>query len=263
MIIANASAVQGVPARSVDGHDVRVPKRFSTARSWFFISSAVTALALVALAGFLEHEGLDRADKWSSVVFGAAGAVAVAAGALFRLWRLGESHDEGYEVALSRLADAQRELWTAEQAARRVRDPWPLNVRWLSSVRAQAAMASWASVRGAPGVGAVDLDGGYDQVAGLLDRGDVPRRLVVLGDPGAGKSMLVLHLTLEVLGRRAAGEPVPVLLTAAGWNPVQALDDERLDRIDGDAWTLRQLAFHLGNTFYADAVGNLTAGPDA
>ncbi|MEU1967277.1 hypothetical protein ABZ541_12050 [Micromonospora sediminicola] len=39
---------------------------------------------------------------------------------------------------------------------------------------------------------------------------------------------------------------------------LRALDDERLDRVEGDAWTLRQVAFHLDNTFYADAVGDLT-----
>jgi len=38
---------------------------------------------------------------------------------------------------------------------------------------------------------------------------------------------------------------------------LRLLDDERLDRVEGDAWTLRQLAFHLGSTFYADAVGDL------
>jgi hypothetical protein len=44
---------------------------------------------------------------------------------------------------------------------------------------------------------------------------------------------------------------------------LRVLDDERLDRIEGDAWTLRQVAFHLDNTFYADAVGNLTAQQEA
>ncbi|SCG64497.1 hypothetical protein [Micromonospora humi] len=39
---------------------------------------------------------------------------------------------------------------------------------------------------------------------------------------------------------------------------LRALDDERLDRVEGGAWTLRQVAFHLGDTFYADAVGDLT-----
>lgn len=40
---------------------------------------------------------------------------------------------------------------------------------------------------------------------------------------------------------------------------LRALDDERLDRREGDAWTLRQVAFHLGeSTFYADSVGDLS-----
>jgi len=42
---------------------------------------------------------------------------------------------------------------------------------------------------------------------------------------------------------------------------LRALDDERLDRVEAGAWTLRQLAFHVGDTFYADAVGNLATQP--
>jgi hypothetical protein len=34
----------------------------------------------------------------------------------------------------------------------------------------------------------------------------------------------------------------------------------RLDQAEGDAWTLRQVAFHVaGSDFYADAVGDLSA----
>lgn len=40
---------------------------------------------------------------------------------------------------------------------------------------------------------------------------------------------------------------------------LRALDAERLDRQEEDAWTLRQVAFHLGDTFYSDAVGDLTS----
>lgn len=36
---------------------------------------------------------------------------------------------------------------------------------------------------------------------------------------------------------------------------LRSVDDERLDEVEGEAWTLRQVAFHLDNTFYADAVG--------
>ena len=45
---------------------------------------------------------------------------------------------------------------------------------------------------------------------------------------------------------------------------LRALEDERLDRIEGNAWTLRQVAFHLGDsTFYADAVGEFAARREA
>lgn len=39
---------------------------------------------------------------------------------------------------------------------------------------------------------------------------------------------------------------------------LRAIDDERLDRAEGDAWTLREVAFHVASTYYADAVGELT-----
>jgi hypothetical protein len=44
-----------------------------------------------------------------------------------------------------------------------------------------------------------------------------------------------------------------------------ALDDERLDRVErlggaeAEAWTLREVALHLGSTYYADAVGDLAS----
>ncbi len=39
---------------------------------------------------------------------------------------------------------------------------------------------------------------------------------------------------------------------------LRSLDDDRLDRQEGDAWTIREIAFHLEeSTYYADAVGRL------
>src|SRR5207247_1673938 len=46
------------------------------------------------------------------------------------------------------------------------------------------------------------------------------RRLVVLGEPGAGKTVLAILLTLSLLERRQSGEPVPVLLGLASWDPM-------------------------------------------
>jgi hypothetical protein len=42
---------------------------------------------------------------------------------------------------------------------------------------------------------------------------------------------------------------------------LRSLDDERLDRREGDAWTIREVAFHLAeSSYYADAVGDLSGG---
>jgi hypothetical protein len=40
---------------------------------------------------------------------------------------------------------------------------------------------------------------------------------------------------------------------------LRALDDTRLDRHEGDAWTIREVAFHVAESaYYADAVGDLS-----
>nr|WP_277349208.1 MULTISPECIES: NACHT domain-containing protein [unclassified Streptomyces] len=46
-------------------------------------------------------------------------------------------------------------------------------------------------------------------------------RLVVLGDAGAGKSVLVLHLAAELLARRGERDPVPVVFPLASWDPLE------------------------------------------
>src|ERR1035437_10162795 len=44
-------------------------------------------------------------------------------------------------------------------------------------------------------------------------------RLVVLGEPGAGKTMLMVRLVLDLLARRVDGNPVPILASVASWDP--------------------------------------------
>jgi len=52
--------------------------------------------------------------------------------------------------------------------------------------------------------------------------GRVPTgRLVVLGEPGAGKTMLMVRLVLDLLARRSVGGPVPILASIASWNPAE------------------------------------------
>ncbi|GID33465.1 hypothetical protein C8E87_8105 [Paractinoplanes brasiliensis] len=232
MIIIDQSAVRVVSIPVLEVHHCAVPNWFTRPRVWFLIMLVAATLAAMLLAWFLRSEGLERADKWSGVVFGSVSALAVCVGTLTWLWRLGNA-DAGSEreVVLARMAKAQREQWTAEQAARRVGEPWPLNVTWAVTAGSSAVMAGWASVLQKAGAGPVDVQGDYARVAAVFDRDDVPRRLVMLGEPGAGKSLLAVHLTVQMLARRRPGAPVTVLLSAASWNPVQPLDDWIADQL--------------------------------
>ena len=129
------------------------------------------------------------------------------------------------------LAVAVGAQWNAEAAIRRLNDPYPLPVSWAA---ADASLTdAWDSlvmlaVSGAgwpapPSVktwaaGPDDLAGEGGELAEVLAR--VPTgRLVVLGEPGAGKSMLMVRLVLDLLARRAEGGPVPFLVSVASWNP--------------------------------------------
>ncbi|NNN37072.1 NACHT domain-containing protein [Streptomyces sp. S3(2020)] len=58
-----------------------------------------------------------------------------------------------------------------------------------------------------------------------------PRRLLVTGAPGAGKTVLATRLVLELVSRRAPDEPVPVRLPLAEWDPDAGIDE----------WIARQL----------------------
>ncbi|WP_433731795.1 NACHT domain-containing protein [Actinoplanes sp. CA-051413] len=199
-------------------------------RVWFFVLLIIAVSAAAALSWFLTEEGRQHADQWSSIIFGGTAAAAVLVTALRWLWLqdtgpTGTVTPERLAAAQAVLARAQIEQWTAEEVARQIQDPWPLRVRWQVSRRARLVMASWAAVRGAPDAGELPLEGTYDRIADVFDHPDSPRRLVVLGEPGAGKSMLVLHLTLQLLHRRGEHDPVPVLLPVAGWDPAQPLDE--------------------------------------
>src|SRR5262249_52587296 len=72
------------------------------------------------------------------------------------------------------------------------------------------------------------LTGRFDEVTGRLANGfqQVGSRLVLIGEPGAGKTVLAMLLTLGLLEARTGGTATPVLLTVGSWDPVrESLDD--------------------------------------
>jgi hypothetical protein len=117
------------------------------------------------------------------------------------------------------LAAAVTQQWRAEEKVRRLQDPWPLPLRWMNTRR--PVTDHWQAIQGAPGRDMpIDLAGMLDEVVEVFNR--VPSgRLVVLGEPGAGKTVLALRLILGLLDRRQPGDRVPVLMSVASWNPVE------------------------------------------
>ncbi|WP_051386471.1 NACHT domain-containing protein [Actinokineospora inagensis] len=131
--------------------------------------------------------------------------------------------------AVDRLAGAVRKQWRDEVARRSLNDPYPLPVSWGPAPA--DLVAEWGAIARLAEHGAGWLrpkDGwaaGPDELAGsdggLVDvwRKVPTGRLVVLGEPGAGKTMLLARFVVDLLGARASGDPVPVLVSVASWDP--------------------------------------------
>ena len=186
----------------------------------------------VALVQVLRHHHLDS---------GAVGIVVSVSLGLPALWLTVASYLEARSSAqvrnltMARVADqlavAVGTQWEAEASMRRLNDPFPLPVSWdpadqsLSDswdllVRLARSGAGWPAPP-SPDTWADGPDGLAGEGGELAEvLAQVPtRRLVVLGEPGAGKTMLMVRLVLDMLARRASGGPVPVLASLASWNP--------------------------------------------
>ncbi|WP_157901148.1 NACHT domain-containing protein [Streptomyces davaonensis] len=138
------------------------------------------------------------------------------------------------------LVSVLRTQWEAEARVRRLNDPYPLPVSWRpaeaglvedwellcrQAVRAgsQPAMARTPAA----------LAGTNAEITEVFTQRAPGQRLLVLGEPGAGKTMLLLTLLLGLLDQRQPGGPVPVIFPLASFNPtrqdLQAWIRERLE----------------------------------
>ncbi|MCP2166643.1 NACHT domain-containing protein [Goodfellowiella coeruleoviolacea] len=117
------------------------------------------------------------------------------------------------------LARAVRAQWAAEASSRNLHDPQPLRLRWTLTRRPVAdhprtALGS-AVLAGTPAPGP---DSDLDRLVDFFER--LPSgRMVILGEPGGGKTVAAVLLVLGALSRRRPDGPVPVLLSLSTWNP--------------------------------------------
>ncbi|MFF2085371.1 NACHT domain-containing protein [Nocardia sp. NPDC058176] len=81
-----------------------------------------------------------------------------------------------------------------------------------------------------------------DEISTYFDLLEQPRRLVVLGDPGAGKTVAATYLVRSLIQRRSellavtrrAAEPVPVRVNTAGWDGGQEFSTWLVTRLGVD-----------------------------
>jgi len=201
-----------------------------TGRSTVAILAVTTALALILAQ--LDH--LDVVSTLVTVLIG-GGAPAV----LYLTWAAYRDSQRGstetsVSVMADQLARKVKKQWADELYDRRVDVPYSLPVSWKTADPATLTQ-DWSvlqkQVRGRAGSPTVPDEcswtAGASELAGR-DR-DLPRvlakvptrRLVVLGEPGAGKTILMVRLVLDLLMDREPGGLVPLLLPVATWNPEQ------------------------------------------
>ncbi|MER6159438.1 NACHT domain-containing protein [Streptomyces sp. NPDC001868] len=184
--------------------------------------------SLVALAVTLKS-ALDRSGSSSDAYAGPSLVVAVIGGVVSVTALLADAlrDQTGTAVpadpaedrvrAADALAGAVRAQWSEEARLRRLQDPEPLNTRWRTADRLLRDDPRNIH-RGGPEP--TPQDGRYTLSRVTRAFASVPsRRLVVLGAPGSGKSVLATCFTLDLLNEREPGTAVPVVFPLTTWDP--------------------------------------------
>ena len=120
------------------------------------------------------------------------------------------------------LAQEVKRQWEDEAGSRGLRDDGLLPMSWTVSRHRSDAT-------GKPRTADGQTSRAFEEAIRMLatSYGDAPYgRMVLLGEPGAGKSVLALMLCIGLIRERKSGTPVPILLSVSTWDPLSTgLDD--------------------------------------
>jgi hypothetical protein len=121
------------------------------------------------------------------------------------------------DQACRKLADLVLAQWRAEAEIRELDDPSPIAVHWRPTEmdvmdHPENIIGSRRKIR---------FSGRMDRISELVEafRRLPRRRLIIIGQPGIGKTTLAVLLLRELLQHGEEGEPIPVLLTLADFDP--------------------------------------------
>jgi NACHT domain-containing protein len=184
--------------------------------TWVFTVSLISSIVLPVVTNVASGGLTDLARRYSWVVWvvtvllGLVVAATQAKG-IQRL-RHGLSTDEQRGLAVHHLARVVEDEWRAEAATRELRQLDPLRLVWSWS--ADSPPSALAGVDQAHLAGSRNLAD-----LGRLWRKLPRRQLVLVGEPGSGKSTAAMICTLRLVEQVANGDPVPVLLGVSSWDP--------------------------------------------
>ncbi|MFD7877456.1 hypothetical protein ACFV5G_25720 [Streptomyces sp. NPDC059766] len=177
------------------------------------------------------------ADRYNLGIAQTVVALATTSAGLYLSWaayhadRRAERRELTLEEVASSLAEDVSAQWERELNVRQVHHPGPLPVAWTAVDT--ALVDSWDSIRSLasswPGYSAEDARSWAEGPQDLASPGlhvdaslvlRVPtRRLVLVGERGAGKSVLLIRLLLSLARQRERTGRVPVLFSLSSWNP--------------------------------------------
>lgn len=206
--------------------------RLGRGRLWLWMGLLLVVAATAVIGVFVIYSpDRDSAAKLVAALVTVATAVSGAAAGLWRRARPTEVARLPLERAADELAEQLRRQWERVAAERGLIHPAPIPLWWQWSLQPPVTGPAEEAVQGPfaplPGMAArtvEDLQSGTLRdllgVYGGLGSG----RLIVLGQPGAGKSGAGIWLLRDALAHRAAltsrdRVPVPVLVSPQGWDP--------------------------------------------
>ncbi|WP_157554604.1 NACHT domain-containing protein [Nocardia crassostreae] len=196
---------------------------WTAARRRRIVFAAVFVAALAGLAAFFAHVGPQLADNFSSII--AAFVTLILSGITFFAWLTKRLEGDPTErdrlsAVIAQLAVAVQRDLSQDERYRGVADQVPLMVSWQEA--SDDLRDHWDNI----GL-AVNLDGQFPEILRIYRR--VPsRRLVILGEPGAGKTTLAIHLARRILDANNGSGPVPLVFAIGSWNPA-ATDSSLVD----------------------------------
>ncbi|MEN3615836.1 NACHT domain-containing protein [Plantactinospora sp. ZYX-F-223] len=211
--------------------------------AWGAGSFVVMCVALGVARFFHDNDLLEGLDKFFSVIGGTSGLLALVL-TIQALRSAGSpAHTPGRHAdsaVLDGLAAAVEQVWRPELRRRRLANPHPLPVAWTTV--GPPIADHWSNIRSDGDPTPLNLDDCLDlrhpdALHQVLTDKRLRGRVVILGEPGAGKTSLLLREALRLLQARIPEDPVPVLLRLPTWNP----DEQTLEQ-----WITSQLATEYG-----------------